>query len=625
MDILEGKTLLKPCLDKGFVRLVDVMPRLLEEGETCDTAITQAARVSYLTNTNFKPSDNETLIRYLMRHNHCYDRDTEVLTSKGWVSWPLVTEDHELACYDEQEDTLVYEKPKYLIQEYFVGDLYHIEHTAVDLAITPEHFVYVKTKTQDTSGNDVWESSFSLKKIKDLEITDQFAMRGFCVNRRKPAEDIFFEFPQDKRSSYVYVLGFICGAFPVLLPRGPLLFASFSGSDHIEFQKFLKNTDSISCYWKEDKKELQFCVYLDEEIETVLKTYFYTQDGVLFYRPEVQFLDKDDSLNFLLGFIGGRTCYQKRENISYAYALVCQDSREVDFIQILAMNAGMTTHYTYHGEVHTLHILSRFLPDPIINYRKQDITKKPYAGFVYCAHTRTGILVVRRNNKVVLCGNSTPFEMVEFKFHIKTPLFVARQWLRHRTASVNELSGRYSVMVDEFYIPESLRKQSTVNKQGSAGVVSDSEYFEFVTKLEENTKKMYFDYLEAVNKGVAKEQARVGLPVNIYTQFYWKIDLHNLFHFLALRMDLHAQEEIRVYADAIYDLISPLVPLSVQAWNEYHILRNALKLTSREVDALFSIFNNITLDNVPVISNNKREQDEFVMKLKKLGFMFRNV
>jgi thymidylate synthase (FAD) len=224
--------------------------------------------------------------------------------------------------------------------------------------------------------------------------------------------------------------------------------------------------------------------------------------------------------------------------------------------------------------------------------------------------------------------HTTPFEMIEFKFHCKMPIFVARQWIRHRTANVNEYSGRYSVMKDEFYIPdaENLRQQSKTNKQGGEQIMSADDAQAYIDILAEQCDKAYATYLDQIEKGVAREQSRMILPVNNYTEWYWKIDLHNLFHFLGLRCDTHAQWEIRVFAEAMLKLITPIVPVAVEAWNDYHDHRGAVKLTRLEIEAIKKAMQQTDQAQVgsaviaPVLdSDNKREQAEWVEKAKKLG------
>lgn len=180
-------------------------------------------------------------------------------------------------------------------------------------------------------------------------------------------------------------------------------------------------------------------------------------------------------------------------------------------------------------------------------------------------------------------AHTTPFEMCEIKFHIKMPLFVARQWIRHRTANVNEYSARYSILDKEFYIPspEHLAVQSTINRQGRGDTVSP-EYAQYVRDLlRADAEQVYAHYEELLNEDLqgniidpskeclTRELARTNIPVNFYTQMYWKIDLHNLMHFLTLRADAHAQYEIRAYADVMIKLLERWVPITYEAFLQY--------------------------------------------------------
>jgi thymidylate synthase (FAD) len=227
-------------------------------------------------------------------------------------------------------------------------------------------------------------------------------------------------------------------------------------------------------------------------------------------------------------------------------------------------------------------------------------------------------------------AHTTPFEMVEFKFHCKMPIFVARQWIRHRTANVNEYSGRYSVMKDEFYYPDAdnIRQQSKSNKQGGDEKIAVMDAERFLFALTEQCQHAYELYQNYIEKGVAREQARMILPVNNYTEWYWKIDLHNLFHFLALRCDSHAQWEIRVFAEGMLELIKPIVPVAVEAWDDYHQHRGAVKLTRLEIEAIRKALQDTdqaqvgSVVNAPALAtDNKREQAEWVEKAERLGFV----
>jgi thymidylate synthase (FAD) len=167
--------------------------------------------------------------------------------------------------------------------------------------------------------------------------------------------------------------------------------------------------------------------------------------------------------------------------------------------------------------------------------------------------------------------HTSPFEQFILTFHVKLPLFVARQWIRHRTARVNEVSGRYSIMKDDFYIPEreDIAVQSADNKQGRGGALEAEVTAAAQASLKSAQTNMYADYADLIDRGVARELARINLPLSLYTEWYWQIDLHNLFHFLELRLDAHAQKEIRLYAQTLFDITKSVAPLCCAAFERY--------------------------------------------------------
>jgi thymidylate synthase (FAD) len=186
--------------------------------------------------------------------------------------------------------------------------------------------------------------------------------------------------------------------------------------------------------------------------------------------------------------------------------------------------------------------------------------------------------------------HTSPFEQVQLTFHTKMPIFVARQWVRHRTARLNEISGRYSVMKDEFYVPDpdQIRYQSESNKQArSEERLPDSDAQEVIRKMEEEQRAVYANYQAMLEMGVARELARSNLPLSLYTEWYWQIDLHNLFHFLALRADAHAQYEIRVYADAMAQCAKAVAPLAYEAFEEHRM--GSVTFSKAECEALASV------------------------------------
>ena len=210
--------------------------------------------------------------------------------------------------------------------------------------------------------------------------------------------------------------------------------------------------------------------------------------------------------------------------------------------------------------------------------------------------------------------HSTPFEMCEIKLHVKLPVFVARQWIRHRTANVNEYSARYSILDNEFYIPksENLASQSSSNNQGRGDVLEGEEANKVIQILKSDSLRSYKSYEKMLSKenkkGLARELARMNLPTNIYTQWYWKTDLHNLFNFIRLRNDLHAQYEIRVYAEKIAELVKKWVPFSFEAFEQYQL--NSSHLSSNGLSCIKRLMKgeDVSQDNSGM---GKREWKEF--------------
>ena len=184
-------------------------------------------------------------------------------------------------------------------------------------------------------------------------------------------------------------------------------------------------------------------------------------------------------------------------------------------------------------------------------------------------------------------SHTSPFEQIVLTFHIKLPIFVARQWIRHRTARLNEISGRYSVMKDEFYIPEAedIALQNTDNKQGRSVESLDPVQAEKIrTLLKDGQSDAYSDYSSMVEEGIARELARINLPLSLYTEWYWQIDLHNLFHFLKLRMDAHAQKEIRLYAEVLFEITKKVAPRCCESFQR-HIL-GGVRFSAEELTEL---------------------------------------
>jgi thymidylate synthase (FAD) len=234
----------------------------------------------------------------------------------------------------------------------------------------------------------------------------------------------------------------------------------------------------------------------------------------------------------------------------------------------------------------------------VIDYMGDDAAVVQAARVSYGAGTKKVREDAGLINYLMRHRHTSPFEMCELKLHAKMPIFVAREWVRHRVANLNEISGRYSILDNEFYLPppEQLGTQSRSNRQGRGETITGPESVRVLEILREDAERSYSHYEEMLNEniagdtldparsGLARELARMNLSVNFYTQWYWKIDLHNLLHFLNLRTDARAQYEIRVYADAILEIVKQWVPLTYAAFMDYRM--GAYELSAKGLAAV---------------------------------------
>jgi thymidylate synthase (FAD) len=223
--------------------------------------------------------------------------------------------------------------------------------------------------------------------------------------------------------------------------------------------------------------------------------------------------------------------------------------------------------------------------------------------------------------------HSTPFEMCEIKYHVKLPIFIARQWIRHRTANVNEYSARYSILDKEFYIPnkEQLSAQSTINRQGRGDLITGDQADEVLQILKDDATRTYSNYEKMLNEkfdgtiidekksGLARELARMNLTLNSYTQWYWKTDLLNLLNFLFLRADSHAQYEIRVYAEAMLETVKKWVPITHSAFLDYRV--GAIHVSAKGKLVIQKMINGEKCD-LESSGLSKREWNELMVSLK---------
>jgi thymidylate synthase (FAD) len=549
-----------PVPSNGFVRLVDYMGS--------DQSIVQAARVSYGAGTKSVREDRG-LIRYLMRHDHCYDDQTEVLIRNGeglvhFIPWPdayhmwLQGAFLEIAAFHQDTEEIVFERPREIVRFAREGEMYYVRHGQVDLKVTPDHKMFVRTKYTD------W----------GLIPAEQIAGKS-TIRYRKAANYGGETYPNPWNFSNEYAYGQLVGFF---------VGDGFAGGTF---------RNGISFHLRKEREVNYLTGVLtslgvSHKISDII--WAYLPDGRDFFR---QFYTDDKqktlpawvltaSTNFRRGVLDGLRNSDGTEKRG-AWVYYTSSPELADRVQTLGVLSNQPFGVSIHvprvlgsnplKPMYRLNANSRSV-QPVINQGCIQDGFEQYKGFIYCATVSTGILVVRRNDKTVICGNTTPFEMVVLKFHIKAPIFVVRQWIRHRTASVNEESGRYSIMKEEFHEPEwgDVGYQSKDNKQGrSTDAVPTEMVQRFLDFLKQDRDTAYAHYEQFLEDNIARELARIVLPLSLYSEFYWQMNLHNLLHFLRLRMDPHAQKEIRDYANQVAVCAQAVAPIAWEAFEEYRL------------------------------------------------------
>lgn len=613
-------------LDHGFISCVDY--------SGTDECIERAARVSYGYGTR-KTNLTRGLIRYLRRHHHCYDSETEVLTARGFIKWPDVKEDDLLGMWDPNAESLCYEKPEYLTKDFYSGKMYKVSHKKVNLLVTPEHSMYVDTKKWcSVRKNMFWTNNRRLIKAKDLNHSSM--VRYFKTaprhNLTECDHELFMIGKQNKIAN-LKLFGFFIGDGHAggTLANGITF--------HLKKKRkidFLRHICKEGGFNLNEGKNNQFIVY-GKGFRDLFQKHFYRKNTLLPAGHEKVIpecfmdLSQSDALTLIEG-LRNSDGSQKRKTFTYS----SNSLQLINALQIIGLHAGYAVSIN-KSQKNTHKAMFMTNPDAVINQGIVNTSWVKYEGYVYCAKTRTGILIVRRNGKVVLSGNTTPSEMVELKFHCCMPIFVARQWIRHRTANVNEFSGRYSLMPMLFYTPplDQFKTQSKSNNQGRGDNLDIDKYNAAISAWNQSRKhsaKLYEDLTEG---DVAREIARIDLPLSVYTQWYWKTDLHNLLHFLTLRVDPHAQWEIREYGKIMAGMLKRVAPLSYEAWIDYdvcgtrfsrmelNILHDILSLQKEKREDNTDIYmihaesTNFVDDLAKKHNLSKREVSEFIAKLSR--------
>lgn len=555
-------------LDHGYVRLIDFMGS--------DQRIVESARISYKSKSKGVEQDKK-LLHYLYKHRHCYHPNMEVLTAFGWKKW--------FDCKDYEYFVIPNPKDKTYSIEYLKVLRYNVENEIMEgfknsrmsYLVTPEHKMWFAPKSP------------LVNKDGGYNLIEACKINGW--GHFEPASNYFFS-SENILDPKFQLIGFYLGdgfqyskniiAFRLVKQRKIEYLEAILNLLKIPFLKNGRNLTSSQKQIWEFKIEKKYLTFADLYIDFSLKA-----SDKYFNERELLQLTPSEKMSLLDGLINSDGSIKKdRPQIEF----VSMSERLANLVETLASFFNYDAHKARGFGAFRIKIYKN-VGRTTLEARKQYFYKQKYSGEVFCTTSSTGLLVVRGNSNEFsfISGNSSPFEMCKITFNIKMPIFVMRQYIRHRVQNLNEISFRYSEAPSEFYIPLSWRKQDTKNKQGSIQEenwnpviypsnqivdvddrsISDIPDVRATELLNQFCKSAYKNYEKMIKAGVAKEMARMILPVNLYTEIYCCWDLRNLLHFITLREDSHAQAEIQVYAKAMKDIAKELFPWTFEAYAKY--------------------------------------------------------
>lgn len=537
---------------KSLVELVDHM------GD--DSSVVRSARVSFQGDkTRWDRERDPKLIRFLLENGHtCYDDKTEVLTKAGWKNWPNVHEEDELAAIELNTWDIHFEKPMRLIQNEYSGPMYHLETQSIDTMVTPNHRQVVSRRT--SRGGKSTRTPYYFEKSIFSSGNQRFYRKSGNLAHRQEVYNPF-------------------GIDPITFAK---LVGFFVGDGHTE-----KTSRNQIAFHIKKKRKIDFIlniglsvrkraggVFVIEvpEITKWFRENCYGDNGDKKLPDDFLEATREEASALLEGLKNSDGSTKRR-------TFVYDTSSKILFDQLQHLSSVNGFVFSGSGAlnktgVYRINHSNRLEPESKVKARLASSQKKEgfvaYSGKIYCAEVSTGALLVRRNGKTLVSGNS-PFEHCQITFHISCPVFVARQWHRHRTWSFNEVSRRYTSENIEFYYPEEWRKQSESNRQASSGVFGERTMDAITEEYEAVVTEVLYYYESWTEMGMAREQARMILPQSMYTRFYGSVNLHNLMHFCDLRDKDDAQWEIRVYAQAMAKIAESLFPVT---WGIYKELRS---------------------------------------------------
>jgi thymidylate synthase (FAD) len=552
-------------LDHGFVRLDGAMAD--------DLSVVNGARVSFARRKEEMDESDEGLIRFLMRERHgCYDDATDVLTAEGWRAWPDVSGD-ELFATRSREGRLEYQPALRLVRKEYRGHMIGFKGTSLDLLVTPDHRVLASPQTNRPERAT---PRFRLLPAHGVlwRPHRHTAMADWRVRCRSRLRFDGSTFPS---APLLRLVGLFIGdghlpssnqvVFRLRKEREIRFLREAVGASGLELREWGRQGDV-------------FAVPVGPELRALFAEC--CLGGQKRIPPRLLVLDIDSLRAIYAGLLNSDGSVQARSSAEDREVYYTTSRRLADDVQELALKIGRSASVRPHraapGDGHygarprwRVTIYSGRNSRPALCRTREQAEShmgvERYDGAIHCVEVPNNTLYVRRNGYPVWCGN-TPFEHNAFRFHVRCPIFVAREWFRHRVGSFNEFSMRYARASDEFYVPDAEDVRTQVGKPGAYSFepVSDELAEQTREKLQEVYDAAYQAYEELVEAGVAREVARAALPVGAYTEFYWTVNARSLMNFISLRNSETAQREIRRYAEACERFLEEQMPVTYAAF-----------------------------------------------------------
>jgi thymidylate synthase (FAD) len=550
-------------LDHGFVRLDDAM--------ATDLSVVNAARVSFARRKDEMDDADEGLIRFLMRDRHgCYDDSTDVLTDTGWKPWPDVVGD-ELFATRTVDGRLEYQPALRLVRKEYRGHMIGFKGMSIDLMVTPDHRVL-------TSGMTTLEGRQRPRYRLGPAHSVLWCSHRHTTRANWSGEGLeWFQFDGQRFDPYslLRLVGFFIGD------------GNLSPSNHIVFnlrkareKAFLKRTVAESGLELREWRNEHLAVPIGPSLRTLFAECYSNREKVI--PPRLLALSSPLLRSIYIGLMQSDGSIQERPGRADKHSYYTTSKRLADQVQELALKLGRSASLRPHrfvpGDGHygtlprwRVTIYNERNSQPALCRTREAADSQMgvefYSGGIHCVEVPNHTLYVRRNGYPVWSGN-TPFEHNSFRFHIRAPIFVAREWFRHRTGSFNEFSMRYAKATNDFYVPEPEDVRSQVGKPGAYSFEPVAE--ELAERTREEFREVYehaFEtYERLVEAGVARELARSVIPVGAYTEFFWTVNARALMNFVSLRAAETAQREIRRYADAVEQFFAAKMPVTHAAF-----------------------------------------------------------